>query len=173
QVVVDAQADFGANLHLRHANEHVERIGDAAIRRVFERYDAIIRVLADHLLENGGDGRGAIVGHRLAEAFEGREVAVTVLRTQKGDALNLLDGARTRNQFAENRLQRHFLEWSLICFEYIGQDFFLAGRGEDLAPLVRFHLADLPGDGGPTIEELQDMEIELVDLDAQRLQVGV
>ena len=62
-------------------------------------------------------------------------------------------------------------ERPLVGFEDVVKHLFLAGGGENLAALIGLHLADLPGDGGPLVQQLEDLQVELVDLDAQRFQI--
>ena len=67
---------------LRHAHEHVERVGDAAVGRVFQRHHAEIDVAAVDLLEDGGDAADAHELDLLAEALDGGQVAEAVFRAQ-------------------------------------------------------------------------------------------
>ena len=79
------QPHFAADDQMRHTHEHVERVGDPAIGRVFDRHDAEIDVAAIDLLEDGGDAADADELDRLAEALDGGEMAVTVFRAEIGD----------------------------------------------------------------------------------------
>ena len=64
-------------------------------------------------------------------------------------------------------------ERSLVRVENVAEDFFLARGGEDFAALIGLHFADLPRDRGALVQQLEDVKVELVDLNAQRLQVCV
>ncbi len=63
-------------------------------------------------------------------------------------------------------------ERPFVGLEDVLENFLFARGGEDFAALIGLHLADLPGDRGPLVDELEDLQVELVDLDAQCLQVA-
>ena len=99
-------------------------------------------------------------------------MAVTVFRAEECDLLDFLERPRPADEFAEDRLDSDLFERSLIRGEDVPEHFGFTGRGEHLATLLRLHLADLPGDARPLVREFENLEVELVDLDAQRLEVG-
>jgi len=85
QVVVHAHPHLGANANLRHADEHVKRVGDSAVGRVFQGHHAEVDVTAVDLLEDGGDVADRHVLDRLAESVQSGEVAEAVLGPQERD----------------------------------------------------------------------------------------
>ena len=85
QVMVNPQLNFATNPH-RQTGEHVQRVYDSPIRRVFQRHDAELSVAATKFLKHGGDG-----GHRgqlttLAKMVDRGEIRVAVLRPEVGHA---------------------------------------------------------------------------------------
>ncbi len=59
--MMHAEPDLGPDLHARKSNEHLERIGHAAVGRVFQGHDPELDVPAVHFLEYSGDGTDGYV----------------------------------------------------------------------------------------------------------------
>ena len=173
QVVMNLQPHLGADHQVRHAQEHVERVGDPAVGRVLHRHDAEIDVAAIDLLEDGGDAADAQELDRLAEALDGGEMAVTVFRAEIGDLEHLLQGPRAAHDLAEDGADGGVVERSLVLLvelQDVLQHFLLAGRREDLFAVVVLELADLRRDAGAFVDQLEDLQVEFVDLRAETAQ---
>src|SRR5262245_18722315 len=87
---MDAQSDFGTNVHLCDAQELVGRLGDAAVSRVFQRCGAVLGSAAIDFVEDGGDAADAYEFDAVPEAFDSGDAAVTVFRAEEGDLEHLL-----------------------------------------------------------------------------------
>ena len=111
---MNAQPNLGADLQLRQAHEHVQRVGDPAVGGVFQRHDAEIGMAAVDLLEHGGDAADAHELDRLAEALDGRQMAEAVLRAEVGDLEHLLQGPRAAHDLAEDGPDGGVVERALV-----------------------------------------------------------
>ena len=72
QVVMNPQADLGANFELRQPHEHIQRVGDSAIGGVFQRHDAEIGMTAVDFLKDGRDAADPNKFDGLAKALDRR-----------------------------------------------------------------------------------------------------
>src|SRR5262249_33448694 len=111
---------------------------------------------------------------RLAEALDGGQVAKAVLRAEIGDLEHLLQGPRAGHDLAEDGADGGVVERPLVLL--VGRhdvlvDLFLAGRGEDVLALFELGPADLAGNGGPLVDQLDDLYVQFVDLGAEPLQL--
>ena len=102
QAMVNPQRQLAADPHGR-AREAVERVGDAAVGRVFHRHDAELGLAAFHFFEHGGDRADRHQLGTLAEALDGGEVAEREFGAEVGDAGRRLDAAGGADHFAEDR----------------------------------------------------------------------
>ena len=64
------------------------------------------------------------------------------------------------------------VERPLVGLQDVLEDFLFAGRRKDFRAVVVLDLADLGGEAGPFVDQLQDLQVELVDLGAQALQLS-
>ena len=165
------QADFAANLQLRHPREHVQRVGDPAIRAVFEGDDAVVDMPAVDFLEHGGDVGHAHVLGGPAEAIDGGQVTKRILRPEKGDLLHALQRAGTADDFAVNGPNGDFRQRPLAGAKHVGKHFLLAGGREDAVVVLGLDLPDFRGQFGPFVDQFEDLQVKLVDLDSERLEV--
>src|SRR5262249_15941631 len=144
-VVVDPQPHLGANDELGHAHEHVERVRDAAVGRVLEWDDPKLDVSPLYFLEHGRDAPHLHELDRMAESFDGGELAEAVFWPEIGNLQSLLEGARAAYDLAEDRAHRLRGKRTLVRFEHVVQDFFFADRGEYLRTVIVLELSDLGG----------------------------
>jgi hypothetical protein len=71
---MNPQADFGANLELRQAHEHVQGVGDSPVRGIFQRHDAEIGMAPVHFFEYCGNASHSHELDRLTETLDGRQM---------------------------------------------------------------------------------------------------
>jgi len=171
QVVVHADADLGTDPDLRHADEHVERVGHPPVGRVLQRHDAEIDVLAVHFLEDGGDVADRHEVHRLAEARQRGEVAEAVLRPEERHLEHPLQRPRAGDQFAVDGANRRLPEGAIVALEDVLDHFLFPGGGEDALAVLVLDLADLRREVRPLVDEFEDLQVELIDLSSVRLEV--
>ena len=172
EAVADPKADLGLDLEAGLADEHVEGVGDPAVGRVLQRDDPEVDVAAGDLLEDGGDRAERDVLDRLAEAGDRGEVAVAVLRPEAGDPELALEGAGAADQLAEDEAQGLVRERPAAGLEGAGVDLVLARGGPDVEPGRLLDPADLHGDRGAVVEEVDQLAVDPVDLDAKVGQGG-
>ena len=98
----------------RQPGEHVERVGDAAVGRVLDRHDAEVGVPAIDLLEHRGDAADRHQLDALAEAMDGRQMAVAVGRPEIGDAQLFFQRPRAADQLAKDGADAALGERALV-----------------------------------------------------------
>ena len=84
------------------AREHVQRVGDPSIGRIFHGHQAEVGMLPVDLFEDGRDGPHRDEFDRAAEAMQGGQVAITVNRPQERDPQRSHQRAATAQKFAED-----------------------------------------------------------------------
>src|SRR6266851_1557516 len=158
QIMTNPQPNFRADNQLRQAQEHVQRIGNAAVSRVFQGDYAKIGMAPVHLFEYCGDAAYAQVFDRLPETLDSGEMTKAVFRAKVGNLENALQGTRAAHDFAEYRANRAGIERAFVGLEHVVEDFLFARRREDFRATVVFDRADFGGDGSAFVDELQDMQ---------------
>ena len=172
QAMVYAELDLGPDLDVGQLDEHLERVGDPAVGRVFQGDDAELDVPPVDLLEDGGDRSDRNVLDGLAKFRHRGQVAVAVLRTQAGDAQVPLERPGSAHELAEDQAERLGGQGTLAGGQGPCDDLVLTRRRPDLHPLMMLDLSNLRGDRGPAVEQLDQVEVELVDLSPQARQGG-
>ncbi len=129
--MMDLQAYLCTDNQVRHAQEHLQRVGDPSIGRIFHRHHAEFDVASIHFLKDGCDIVDAEKLDRLAKALDGGQMAITVFGAKISDFQYLLKCPRAAHDLAENgadgaRVERPFI--FLVELQDVLQHFFFAGR---------------------------------------------
>ncbi len=126
--MVDGQPNLRDDLQLRQAHEHVEGIGDAAVRRVLQRHDSEVGMAAVDLFEHSGDATDLHELDRSAEPLNGSQMTEAILGAEVRDLDDLLQGPRATHNLTENCPYRAGIEWSFVGLEDILKDLLFSGR---------------------------------------------
>ena len=169
---MDPQPHLRPDLQVRQLDEHVERVGDPAVGRVFQRHQSELDVAAIDLLEDRGDRADRHVLDGLAESRDRGEVAVTILRPQAGHADRPLKGPGAAHQLAEDDPQRLRRQRALARRQGLRDHLVLPGRRPDLQPMIVLHLPDPRRDLRAAIQQLDQLLVQPVDLPPQARQAG-
>ena len=147
---MDAELNLARDLD-RHAREHIERVGDAAIGRIFERDHAVRDLAAIDFLEDRGNRSDRDEIDALAKAMNGREMTIRILWTKERDLDRTFERARGTDQLAVNRTQPDGSQRAATQLGNACQHFFFASRVvRDDARRV-FDFADLVGQFRPLV----------------------
>ncbi len=103
---MDTQFNLSANSQ-RRIHEHVERMIDHALGRVFDRYHTEIGGAGFDLAEYVGYAAQWQRGHRVAEMLECRGLSEGAFRTEEGNLHRLFQSQARRHDFAKQ--PRHLL----------------------------------------------------------------
>ena len=166
QVVTNQQARLG-NDDQRRGQEKVERPGNDAFGRVFDRNDAEVGTAgsgrAKHLVDAGTVDRL----DRRAEEAERRLLAEGACRPEKGDACRRFECAARRHDLAPDRCNAALQQRSCVVGFPAGDDLRLALGPERGRALPLLQLADLMGEVGPLVEQRQQLAVDAVDTGTQ------
>ena len=133
---MNTQPYLGPDLQVRKLDEHIERVGDPSVGRIFERDQAEFNVAAIDLLEDGGDRTNGDVLDAFAKFRDRRQVAVTVLWSKIRDANCPLKGSRAAHQLAKDNPQGVLRQRSLAGAQDLGDDLVFPRRRPDLKALI-------------------------------------
>src|SRR5437868_473019 len=90
--------------------------------------------------------------------------ACSLLYTRRMRSWSQLERPRAAHDFPVNRPDGAGVQRAFIRIQHLLQDFLLTGRGKHLVAVIVFQAADLGGQGGSLVDELEDMQVQLVDM---------
>src|SRR5207237_6344650 len=93
-------------------------------------------------------------------------------RPETGDFQDLLDRPAAADDFAIDGPDRGVVEWPFVVLQDVLKDLLFAAGGEYLTAAIAFQFTDLRREPGPLVDQLEDVEVELIDLRAKRLERG-
>ena len=102
QGVPNAQLHFAADFHAQ-PGERIERVGDPAVGRIFDRHQPVISLPTIHFLEYRRDRADRHQLDALTKAVQRGQMAIGVERAEKGDAKLLGQLPRAAENLAKNR----------------------------------------------------------------------
>ena len=175
QVMVDAQLDFAADHHVV-LEEAVEGVVDRALGGVLHRHHAEVHRTGGHFTEHLVDGGHRHADHGMTEVLHRRSLAEGALGAEVGDLERVLQGQAGRHDFAEQ--PRHFLvaQRALVALhdalEHLGLALgAIEHRRLAILELLHLHPRHFFGAARAVADQLEDALIEVVDAQAQRLQL--
>ena len=136
--MVHASRTSARILQARWSDEHVERVGNAAVGGVFERDEAELDVSAVHFLEHGGDRADRDVLDGVAELGDRGQMTVAVVRSQEGHAQGSLQGAAAAHELSKDEPECFRRQRTFVGRDRLRQDFFLAAGDQTSIPCCSF-----------------------------------
>ena len=166
QAMVNPQRQLAANSRAG-AREAIERVRDAAVRGVFHRHDAKLRLPPLDLLKHGRDRADRHQLGALAKALDRGEVAERELGAEVSDAGRCLDRPGGADHFAEDRANRIAGKRALVVRGQAVKHLRLPLGIEDASLLGLLCPADLAGNLGPPVDRGENLPVDGVELAAQ------
>ncbi|MNT16663.1 hypothetical protein D3C72_1517770 [compost metagenome] len=171
---MDAQLDLAANHHVV-LEEAVQGVADRAFGGVFHRHHAEVDGTGRHFAEHFVDGRHRPADHRVAEVLHGRCLGEGAFRAEVGDFQRLFQGQARRHDFAEQPRHLLVVQRPLVALHHaLEHGGFTLGAVEHRLLAFRqrggLDLGHFLGATGALADQLEDLLVEAVDANAQRLQ---
>ena len=170
QIVMHRDEHLAAN-HRRRVLKTRQRIGDRSARRVFNRHETVVRVVAADLLENAGDILDRKIFDRRAELSHCGYVAERPRRTKVRDPKRTLQTERSAHQLAPDRDQRFVVQGAVVRRTDPVEDLPLALGCVDRQPGVGLELADVHDDLRALVKQLDQFRVQCVDSLAKVFQI--
>ena len=160
---MDRHVNLTADHHIR-IDKGVQRLTNAAARRILYRNKAQVAVIFAHLIENRADIGHRLIFHALAELQHRRRMAETALGSQIRNSQRTLQAKRTAHQLTPDRPQRFVRQRTFVFPGDLVKDLFLPGGSINRRMGHILHLANLYNDVGAGIEKLHELGVKPVNL---------
>ena len=172
QVVVNSHLDLAANPEVDF-QEHVQRVADYALCRIFDGDHAEIRLGALHLFEYGFDRRVPERLYGMAEMPVHRLLGERAFRAEVGYFQRLLAGQAGGHDLPEQAQNLRVAERAFVPLEHRAQYLRLPLRAVIVHGVRQctLGLADCVRQRRPFIDQALDCLVERVDLRPYRIQV--